>query len=118
MLPEGMTSERQRAKYVFNIYRGENVVKIKPGSCCSGPPKVCFESGVPNSYVEIHFVGLKVIETLPELQCKVHCNEQALKIPILHRMISLLFSFNSWRYRYLKVCTLNVDNNIMYASNE
>lgn len=64
MLPEGMTSERQRAKYIFNIYRGENVVKIKPGSCCSNTPKVCFEGGTPNSYVEINFVGLKVTSNI------------------------------------------------------
>lgn len=50
LLPEGMTLERQRANFVFKIYRGEDF--LKQLKCCN---KV-----EPNVCIEVLFVGLKV----------------------------------------------------------
>lgn len=41
---------------MFKVYRGENIIKMKNGDS----NKVNFDNDPPSSFVEIHFVGLKV----------------------------------------------------------
>lgn len=56
LLPEGVTTERQRTKYVFKVYRGENIIKTKNAVA----NKANIEKDAPSSYIEINFVGLRV----------------------------------------------------------
>lgn len=53
LLPEGVTTERVRANYIFNVYKGENLIKLKSA-------KGGIDKSPPNSSLQINFVGLKV----------------------------------------------------------
>lgn len=57
LLPEGITTERQRAHYIFKIYRGENLCRGKYMETISS---VRPEKDPLNAYVEVFFAGLKV----------------------------------------------------------
>lgn len=47
-----MTLERQRASFVFKVYRGKDFI-MKQNKCCGN-------KDLPNVCLEISFVGLKV----------------------------------------------------------
>jgi hypothetical protein len=55
MVPEGVTSERQRARYVVRVYKADIVF-----SSISRKNMFCFYTDHVNPYVKISFAGLKV----------------------------------------------------------
>lgn len=54
LLPQGAATERQRTRFVFDLYRGEDLMKINPSN-------QLIEDNF-NSYVTINFAGVQVLE--------------------------------------------------------
>lgn len=61
LLPEGKYTERQKAKYIFDIYKCENVVE-KPSNLVKETDFGNNDDakGGPSTYVEISFAGISV----------------------------------------------------------
>ncbi|XP_071050748.1 otoferlin-like [Onthophagus taurus] len=57
LLPDGLTLQRQRAIFIFKIYRGEDILKKKTIlDNCRNKTKV----GMPSTLIEISFAGITV----------------------------------------------------------
>lgn len=63
LLPEGTYTERQKAKYIFEIYKCQNVVE-KPSNVVKETDFTNIDEktkGGPSTYVEITFAGISVL---------------------------------------------------------
>lgn len=74
LLPDGLTLERQRALFVFKIYRGEGISR-KTIRVLENLKKVD-KSGPPNSLVQITFAGITVRTTVQRNTQNPVWNEQ------------------------------------------
>lgn len=62
LLPEGMTLERQRAIFVFKIYKAEDIAKSKATALTILKNPQLRHKDMPNTAIEITFAGVTVCE--------------------------------------------------------
>ncbi|GJQ70945.1 hypothetical protein Trydic_g861 [Trypoxylus dichotomus] len=110
LLPEGITLQRQKALFVFKVYKGEDILKYKSTMIDILKRPQHYAKVLPSSVIEVTFAGITVSTAVQKYTSKPEWNEMltiAELFPPLCQRVKIVLKITNSSLRAVKYINLH-----------